>query len=444
MRKEFIKSILEFYLYKYRVPYLEFILIIYFSLILFNFVAIPEKIFIKSIITCFIFLISFFVWLDCIKSWYEYSTLKNTKGNRKLVLEKSIIKTVILSISVIMWALNRVLTYLFSTSNLSSLGLIYFIFIILSSLIFIFLIVIFSKRTGFWKKGWISLLFVLYIYIAYSFALIYYIGDYYSISKGNGFSFSEKIENEILVRNVFKDFEKELDYFHESSLETIINEKQYKIGYTEINVEGNELNITTDKIGEGWSDYYYRDLIKSYNLFSISDVSDFEFTQDSFLKGHYNLDYNKFINGDFKLLKIILYKIPRKELDGSILKYEPNRLKIEQFAEKSMYLIISEDNFTNYTVLESQRDNYILFHELLAFSNVLLDDTINDINQIIYEGKSKSFIDYFYYSFVVITTLGFGDITPVSKLFRLLTILEAFLGLFIMGLYLSKVFDKEK
>ncbi|MOA17997.1 Ion channel [compost metagenome] len=156
------------------------------------------------------------------------------------------------------------------------------------------------------------------------------------------------------------------------------------------------------------------------------------------------MDYNGFLNGNYKLLKIALYKLPSEQLDGSILMDKRNGAGLEQYVEKYMHLIVAEENLTNYLVLESQSNQHILLDELLAFSNVLLDNTISEINSIIHEGSSKSFFDYFYYSFVVITTLGFGDITPVSQLFRVLTVLEAFLGLIIMGLFLAKAFESKK
>ena len=48
-----------------------------------------------------------------------------------------------------------------------------------------------------------------------------------------------------------------------------------------------------------------------------------------------------------------------------------------------------------------------------------------------------NFGDYFYYSVVTFTTLGYGDIIPkASTAFRLLAVSEAFLGVFLMGLFI--------
>ena len=43
-------------------------------------------------------------------------------------------------------------------------------------------------------------------------------------------------------------------------------------------------------------------------------------------------------------------------------------------------------------------------------------------------GFNRPFVDLLYYSFVTLTTLGYGDITPLTEKAKSLTILEAFIG----------------
>ena len=52
-------------------------------------------------------------------------------------------------------------------------------------------------------------------------------------------------------------------------------------------------------------------------------------------------------------------------------------------------------------------------------------------------GKYDNWISPFYYSVVTITTLGFGDIVPVSPFARIVTICEVFLGYIMLGGLLS-------
>jgi hypothetical protein len=58
--------------------------------------------------------------------------------------------------------------------------------------------------------------------------------------------------------------------------------------------------------------------------------------------------------------------------------------------------------------------------------------------------KSGKFLRFFYFSVVTATTLGYGDILPVSNTARLLISLESILGLVLIGLFLYNITNREK
>jgi hypothetical protein len=62
------------------------------------------------------------------------------------------------------------------------------------------------------------------------------------------------------------------------------------------------------------------------------------------------------------------------------------------------------------------------------------------------EGDPKDasglFVRMLYFSAITITTLGFGDITPVSSVARIIVGGEAVLGIVLMGLFLNSVAQK--
>jgi hypothetical protein len=45
----------------------------------------------------------------------------------------------------------------------------------------------------------------------------------------------------------------------------------------------------------------------------------------------------------------------------------------------------------------------------------------------------------FYFSFITLSTVGFGDITPVSKVARTLAAMEAITGLFYVAVLISRL-----
>lgn len=54
-----------------------------------------------------------------------------------------------------------------------------------------------------------------------------------------------------------------------------------------------------------------------------------------------------------------------------------------------------------------------------------------------------SFVQSIYFSVITITTLGYGDITPVTETARLLTAIEALSGIVLLGLFLNAVAHRQ-
>jgi hypothetical protein len=58
-------------------------------------------------------------------------------------------------------------------------------------------------------------------------------------------------------------------------------------------------------------------------------------------------------------------------------------------------------------------------------------------------GSAKSYWRMFYLSAVTITTLGYGDIVPISNVSRLLVASQAIIGVVLIGLFLNALTLKE-
>jgi voltage-gated potassium channel len=86
------------------------------------------------------------------------------------------------------------------------------------------------------------------------------------------------------------------------------------------------------------------------------------------------------------------------------------------------------------TIIFSAINGYLLIGVLSAVLLAIADGVHQDILSsgnaaIIFPGQSvPAFNDYLYFSFVTLTTLGYGDVTPVSHLARSMAILIAVTG----------------
>lgn len=77
----------------------------------------------------------------------------------------------------------------------------------------------------------------------------------------------------------------------------------------------------------------------------------------------------------------------------------------------------------------------IYFFIVFIFSGIeyLVQDTQNYLG----EGGKHCFPDFLYFNFITILTVGYGDLSPHGSLFRILSVIEAFLGVGIFGLFIS-------
>lgn len=81
---------------------------------------------------------------------------------------------------------------------------------------------------------------------------------------------------------------------------------------------------------------------------------------------------------------------------------------------------------------------YILIGMIWAYGYYFLESTHQGAFKVA-ENISADLWDFYYYSFVTLTTVGYGDIVAVSKSARALTIMEAIIGQLYLAIMISRL-----
>ena len=109
---------------------------------------------------------------------------------------------------------------------------------------------------------------------------------------------------------------------------------------------------------------------------------------------------------------------------------------------------IAHSRDVNRTIILSSINGYLLLGVLsavlLVISDVVHHNIYNSASQAItFPGQSVPQLgDYLYFSFVTLTTLGYGDVTPVSHLARSMTVLIAITGQLYMTILIAMLVGK--
>ena len=90
-------------------------------------------------------------------------------------------------------------------------------------------------------------------------------------------------------------------------------------------------------------------------------------------------------------------------------------------------------------VLEAGISTYLVFGLLWALAYIMVGRLIPDAFAFSVSGQSMNGANALYYSFVTLTTMGYGDILPVSRVARMLAITEATTGVLYMSVLIARL-----
>lgn len=320
----------------------------------------------------------------------------------------------------------------------------YIVFLVLSGLAFGVFLIWETKVLEIYEKNYKKILLLLYLVCGMLFAIIYFVIDQ---NVGGVFSFNNDLKSRIQYDNlcslVENDQQQEFVDKYEHELKNIISEGKEKIwsDSKEYVLYNENCKVANTNIGRDIAMIFYDTLANNYNKYYIADIYECDLSNMKYQKNMVIFDdiSNTDNTQKYIIVKMILYKdneyIPESKYQMITYQIPNKNSKENTFVLPLVYDI--EDYYSCKYIYE-RREQYI-FLDWLCSSH-----TLPDRFPITFDNAefSRNIWDYVYYSFVVLTTLGFGDMTPVIIQVRILTIVESVLGLVFMGMFLAKILDK--
>ena len=111
------------------------------------------------------------------------------------------------------------------------------------------------------------------------------------------------------------------------------------------------------------------------------------------------------------------------------------------FVVVNLFLFILRASRVDSDVLCAAISAYLLLGMLWALAYILVDSLCPGSFLFEKEPEGCSMVGFtaFYFSFVTLSTVGFGDITPISNVARMLVVMEAITGMFYMAILIARL-----
>lgn len=167
---------------------------------------------------------------------------------------------------------------------------------------------------------------------------------------------------------------------------------------------------------------------KEHKKFSWSEIKDFFRLME---RCYGSLEF-LYLNHDFQNRKRLSYQRKmRFRKDAYLFNKEAWRWTEYKFLEIT----------SNYgTSLSRWASTTFFFAVVMAFAyfvnDLFVDDALKTIPDVAH------WFDYFYFSMINLTTVGFGDITPISISAKILSVIESFFGFLMLGIFIGLIQKK--
>ena len=279
-----------------------------------------------------------------------------------------------------------------------------------------------------------------FVLVAYLVTWIWfgYFYHYYSIRNDNSFVINERQNSKNVLYGLSKN--KTISSGQEDSLKKILDEKLYLKNVYPLPIDKYENYLADNQIGVSWGRFYEEKLVnEGFTQYTLNILPDLKIIDKTILTANNDdFDWYSLVGQSYYQVEVNLYKEGKSEM---FLKYVQAK-NIQKKPAYKVVLLLKKDeliSFTN-TVYQERKPLYYL----LGKSHTLIGDEIFIIRNAINGSTAQPIIDYLYFSAVTITTLGYGDMTPDAEIVRVFIMIESFLGVILMGLFITFVTTQHK
>ncbi|MBI5223866.1 two pore domain potassium channel family protein [Candidatus Micrarchaeota archaeon] len=131
------------------------------------------------------------------------------------------------------------------------------------------------------------------------------------------------------------------------------------------------------------------------------------------------IDGSNLVMGINAILTVLFYGFTMYQIIRYIMNANEVNMQVI-FAAISLYILVGITWGFAYTLIELVKPGSFYFSEQISRSQFVWPDLL-------------------YFSFITLTTLGYGDIVPISALARSFTIIEAIMGVFYIAITISRL-----
>lgn len=121
--------------------------------------------------------------------------------------------------------------------------------------------------------------------------------------------------------------------------------------------------------------------------------------------------------------------------------------------KKNEKTYLSDDQFIEYSgeyiihgmlKVKNKYELFLFIDKIIKQLRTVRNTQLKSLNKIIYKNANLGFLDFFYFSTITITTTGYGDITPNSRIVRIIVSIQTLFGILFIAFALLLFTEKNE